>query len=573
MGITLYIILHFTNVAAEFVLVFFPVIIFFVIKWLIKGFTNHQTKADRELQEKCKILFHQGGLMKVVRGILSILILAAVVGGCGQVRHSTDYFEIHVVDDETGREVPLVELKTVNDIRYYTDSNGMIAFYEPGLMGREVFFHIESHGYQVPLDFLGYRGVRLKTRPGGSATVEVNRVNIAERLYRVTGQGIYRDSVLLGLEPPLREPVLNGDVLGQDTVMAAVYRGKVYWFWGDTDRASYPLGHFATAGATSQLPDKGGLAPGVGVDLEYFVDADGFSKPMAPLEGEGMIWIDGVLTLADEAGETRLLAHYNRMAGLDDRLEHGLLVFNDEKEEFEKLVEFANDARLAPGGHPLKVAVEGEDYFYFACSPYPLVRVKAKWGHVTDLSKYEAFTCLKAGSGYDRQAPALDRDEAGKLRWGWKRDTAAVDVQEHAELIEDGAMGADEAWLELRDIETGQAVRAHGGSVHWNDYIGKYVMIVEQSGGDSNIGEIWYSCADAPQGPWRRARKIVTHKAYSFYNPTQHPFFDEAGGRIIYFEGTYTASFSAAAFSTPRYDYNQIMYRLDLSDTRLQFGE
>ncbi|MFZ9033886.1 MAG: hypothetical protein ACO21J_08035 [Anaerohalosphaeraceae bacterium] len=60
----------------------------------------------------------------------------------------------------------------------------------------------------------------------------------------------------------------------------------------------------------------------------------------------------------------------------------------------------------------------------------------------------------------------------------------------------------------------------------------------------------------------------MTHKSYSFYNPTQHPFFDEAGGQIIYFEGTYTA-----AFSTPRYEYNQIMYRLDLRDPRLQFGE
>lgn len=37
-----------------------------------------------------------------------------------------DCFCIRVVDSETGRGVPLVELKTVNDIRYYTDSAGSI---------------------------------------------------------------------------------------------------------------------------------------------------------------------------------------------------------------------------------------------------------------------------------------------------------------------------------------------------------------------------------------------------------------------------------------------------------------
>ena len=42
-------------------------------------------------------------------------------------------FRIHVVEEGTGRGVPLVELKTVNQIRYVTDSNGIVAFDEPGL--------------------------------------------------------------------------------------------------------------------------------------------------------------------------------------------------------------------------------------------------------------------------------------------------------------------------------------------------------------------------------------------------------------------------------------------------------
>jgi hypothetical protein len=83
------------------------------------------------------------------------------------------------------------------------------------------------------------------------------------------------------------------------------------------------------------------------------------------------------------------------------------------------------------------------------------------------------------------------------------------------------------------------------------------------------LGEVSYAEADAPTGPWTTARKIVTHDKYSFYNPKQHPYFDQEGGRIIYFEGTYTKTFSGNEQGTPRYDYNQIMYRLDLSDPRL----
>ena len=97
------------------------------------------------------------------------------------------------------------------------------------------------------------------------------------------------------------------------------------------------------------------------------------------------------------------------------------------------------------------------------------------------------------------------------------------------------------------------------------------MIVAEQFGKSSMLGEIWYAEAEKPEGPWRDARKIVTHDRYSFYNPAQHPFFDQEGGRYIYFEGTYTTAFSREGEPTPRYEYNQIMYRLDLADERLQF--
>ena len=144
----------------------------------------------------------------------------------------SDHFKIRVLDEATGRGVPLVELRTVNDIRYYTDSHGLVAFHEPGLMDQAVYFHVNSHGYEFPQDGFGNRGQRLPVAPGGEAVLKIKRLNIAERLYRVTGAGSYRDSLLLGERTPLQDPLLNGLVFGSDSVVNALYQGKIYWFWG-----------------------------------------------------------------------------------------------------------------------------------------------------------------------------------------------------------------------------------------------------------------------------------------------------------------------------------------------------
>src|SRR4029079_10357180 len=78
---------------------------------------------------------------------------------------SGDYFRITAIDEQTRRGVPLVELETVNHSRFYTDSNGVVAFHEPGLMDQTVFFHVKSHGYEYPADGFGYRGKALKIQP------------------------------------------------------------------------------------------------------------------------------------------------------------------------------------------------------------------------------------------------------------------------------------------------------------------------------------------------------------------------------------------------------------------------
>ncbi len=102
-------------------------------------------------------------------------------------------------------------------------------------------------------------------------------------------------------------------------------------------------------------------------------------------------------------------------------------------------------------------------------------------------------------------------------------------------------------------------------------------MIASEAMGATMLGEVWYSEAARPEGPWVEARKIITHAnkkgdAHDFYNPTQHPFFDQEGGKIIYLEGSYVNTFSGNPHVTPYYEYNQIMYRLDLSDPRLKLA-
>ena len=504
-------------------------------------------------------------------------MISPVVVMCVMLAAPADYFEINVVDEQTGRGVPLVELETTNHIRYVTDSNGRAAFLEPGLMDQQVFFHVRSHGYEYPADGFGSRGKMLVTKPGTSATLKLRRVNVAERLYRVTGQGIYRDSVLLGKPAPLREPVLNGLVMGSDSVINAVYRGKLHWFWGDTNRPSYPLGNYNAPGATSVLPAEGGLDPSVGVDLTYFVDAKGFARPAAPMPGSGPTWIFGLAVVKDATGRERMFAAYSKIKPPLEAYERGLCEFNDDTQTFEKRVEFPLDAPAQPGGQTLLHTDGGTEYVYF-CQPYPLLRVRATAEDIVHLDRYESYTCLASGSKLANSAlnsgtlnaALIDRGLDGAARYSWKRNAAIAGPDMQTKLIKSRFLKPEEALLPLVDVVGGKPVAGHAGSVYWNDYRGRYVMIVTQHyGSTSLLGEVWYAEADTPLGPWVFARKILTHDNYSFYNPKQHPMFDQQGGRVIYFEGTYTNTFSGTKTPTQRYDYNQLMHGLDLADERL----
>jgi hypothetical protein len=497
--------------------------------------------------------------------LVLVLVAALFSGTSARTDRPSHPFAIEVVDDATGRGVPLVELKTVHSVRYYTDSSGLAAVDEPGLAGQEVFFFVSSHGYEMPPDGFGFHGVRLTVEPGKIATIRIRRNNIAERLYRITGEGIYRDTLLVGRRAPIRQPLLNARVVGQDSVQNAVYQGRLFWMWGDTSRPSYPLGNFHMSAATTSLPAAGGLDPSLGVDLEYITAEDGFAKEMAPMPGEGPTWLDGLVVLS-ENGRERLFAAYSKIRPPLEVYERGLCRFDDETAQFEHVARFPLEAPVFPYGHPVKRAESGVEYVYFG-DPVPLVRVRASAAALRDLSKYEAHTPLREGS---RLAdPVVDRDAAGRPQYAWRRNTPAVGPEAQETLIREGKLQREEALLGLEDPESGKPVVIHRGTVHWNDFRKRWIMIATEIGGTSMLGEVWYAEAEQPLGPWLHPRKIVTHDRYSFYNPSHHPEFDREGGRIIYFEGTYTHTFSGNPEPTPRYDYNQVMYRLDLADPRL----
>ncbi|HEY1066570.1 MAG TPA: hypothetical protein VGE52_10690, partial [Pirellulales bacterium] len=284
-------------------------------------------------------------------------------------------FAIQVLDKETRRGVPLIELKTVNDVSFFTDSAGWIAFDEPGLMDREVYFAVSGPGYEIEADGFGFRGVRLQTIPGVKAQVLVKKVNVAERLYRLTGQGIYRDSELLGEPLPAGAANMNAGVLGQDSVQAVPYRGRIFWLWGDTNQPHYPLGNFNTTSATS--PPANEIKPEEAIPYAYFMDSEHPDRvrKMAPSNDPGPMWLFGLFNIKDDQGRETLVSHYTRQQGLEKVVEHGLMRFDDESGVFRVLKKLDLDDRWRhPNNNAFHVKETDGDYIYFA-APFASVRV------------------------------------------------------------------------------------------------------------------------------------------------------------------------------------------------------
>ena len=404
--------------------------------------------------------------------------------------------QIAVTEKGTGWPVPLVELRTTNLARFVTDNAGIIAFNAPELMGQEVWFDVLGHGYEVPADGFGYRGVRLTPRPGQALKVEVERKNIAKRIGRLTGTGLFSES----------------------------HRGKLYWAWGDTTLARYPLGIFDTSSATTGLTPFKTFEPPLRPTFHFFTNNQGVPRGVAKMPGTGPTWVNGYVSLPDKTNAPKLVCTYIKVKPPLEAYETGLCVWDEGRSEFTPLKTVWTKSKespnqpVVPDGHPAFWKDEnGKEWVLFG-NPLPKLRCPATFEAWQDPSQWQILEPQK-------EIPA------------------AID---------------------------GKPVVPHTGSIAFNNYRKRWVTVFMQSFGKPSVfGELWYAEANSPTGPWGPAIKILSHDNYTFYNPRLHPELTSEDSPVLLFEGTYTQQFADRPLPTPRYDYNQILYRIDLDDPAL----
>ena len=425
---------------------------------------------------------------------------------------------IEVIDEENGWPVPLVELRTTHHVSFISDNAGVIAFDLPELMNVKTWFHVTADGYEVSKDGFGMRGVRLIPKSGARLEVRVKRTSLAKRLGRITGGGIFGESQRFGEHLDWEE----SGVLGSDSIQIAVHRGRLFWGWGDTVVARYPLGLFHMTSATTEVRPLSKWEPPLKVKLNYFRDESGQVRNVADLHpGEkGPTWIHGYVNLPDRTGMERLVGCYGKVEPPLSFYRIGLCLWDDESDRFDSvrvLWEKSSGAprpELIPWGHPAFWTGENGKKWLLLGNPLPTIRMPPTYEAYMDPASWEKIT---------PPATLPDRD--------------------------------------------GNPVRLHSGSIAWNGWRKKWIAIfVEKEGAPSLLGEVWHAEADSPLGPWGKATKILSHRRHSFYNPRIHPEFSSDDSPVLIFEGTYTKSFSSAKNSTPRHEYNQVLYRLDLDE-------
>ncbi|WP_201766767.1 hypothetical protein [Rhodopirellula sp. SWK7] len=445
----------------------------------------------------------------MIRYLLPFLVIAPAF------TYAEPPFRIEIVDAENGWPVPLVQLETNHHVQFVSDNAGVIAFDLPELMNTKTWFSISGHGYGVKPDGFGYMGVRLTPQPGKKHVIEVERQLPAKRLGRVTGTGLFAESQKCGEHLDWTDQ----NILGCDSVQNATWGDRQFWLWGDTTLAGYPLGRYHTTGATTSPRPFLKLVPPIELRYDYFTDSDNIPRNIAQMPGQGPTWLFGLVNLTDQHGRERLGATYSKIEGMLTEYEKGFCCWNQETQQFDHFKTiWKKDAEhpiapLMPHGHAIHYTDPDNQNWILFGAPFPRLRCRATFEDWGSPEKWEAID-------------------------------ANVSIEVHA---------------------SNQTITPHRGTIAWNEYRNKWITIFTQKGGkQSELGEVWYAEAESPFGPWRNAIPIVTHDNYTFYNPQIHNDMVTKGSPVLLFEGTYTATFAKNTPRTPRYDYNQILYRLDL---------
>ncbi len=401
---------------------------------------------------------------------------------------------IEVVEKGNAWPVPMVELRTTHNVCFVSDNAGVIAFDLPESMGRRTWFNVFSHGYEVPKDGFGGRGVKLTPEPGKTLKIEVTRTIIARRLGRLTGAGLFGESQKLGRQLDWQE----SGILGSDSVQVAVHGQRLFWAWGDTNLPDYWLGIFDTSSATTPLSPLRSFEPPLRLTFDYFRDPAGRPRGVAKMPGRGPTWLSG--TSACQTGRASP-GSWPPMPRSSRRWKPTSLgcVFGTTTRPSSSGIGCSGRSRSAAGGE------------------------SAPDGH-----------------------PAFWKDRAGKSWVLFGNPLPVLRMPATFEAWEDPA-----TWEVLKPQKTlvsagdGTTVKPHSGSIAWNEYRGRWVTVfMEAFGKPSAFGEVWYAEAPAPTGPWGKAVKVLSHRNYTFYNPRLHPELTPAKSPILLFEGTHSQTFA-----------------------------
>ena len=457
------------------------------------------------------------------------------------------------IDIADGRPIPLVIGTATDNTTFVSDNAGYICIPVNLPQGTAFYLQVQSPGYDIPLDAFGYRGARLVVG-NPIERIKLRRINIAQRSGRTTGIGKYIHAQTLDVIGTVNEATLTG----MDSVQTAELHGTRFVFFGDTNWSGYPLGNFKTTGGIAKTQS---VLPNCPYSVEFNIDGKGSAKSSIDehVNESGVVWISGVIRVGDE-----IVGYANRRKSLQQQLAHGFVRWNPSKKMFSDFQTLPEISWKHLDGHPVIVRDNGIDFVMFG-NAIPNFRVKADSKAIRFGSTFETYSCLLPNGD-------IDYDEKQAPIWRWRTDATPLDAEREADLIKTGRLTRAQSRYVLSEHATKRMVIPHRGSVCWNDFLKRWVLVftaIHET--DSMLGELYITAGTTPTGPWSPCIRIATHPRYSFYNPVHHGWLDQQRGKVITIEGTYTISFSGNSVPTPHYEYNQLTYQVDLSDTRLAF--
>jgi len=457
------------------------------------------------------------------------------------------------LDCADNRPIPLVITTTTDNLVVVSDNAGYVHIPVNVRIGTAYYLHISSPGYDLPADGFGFRGIRLVVS-NDVHKLRLKRTNIAQRSGRVTGIGKYIHGESLGKLRNVGDPPMTG----MDSVQSASIHGKQYVYYGDTNWTGYPLGNFKT---TNGIATRQTRLPNCPYSVDFPIDGQGNAASSIDdgYTTNGVVWLSGVMTVDGE-----IYGYANHRESLAVQLSHSHVRWNPNATKFVDFKHLSNESWRHLDGHPIVFNENRKDYILFGHA-IPNFRVPATQRALLSETSYETFTCLM-------QNGEIAKDSAGNVSWRWRNDGRPIDAEHEAALTNAGHLKRAECRFLMTEIGSGRTVVPHRGSVRWNTYLKKWILIFTGiNEPESNLGEVFLASGKSPTGPWSACIKIATHPKYSFYNPVQHSWLDQKDGKLITLEGTYTQTFSGNSVATPHCEYNQLTYQVDLTDFRLGF--